>query len=165
MIKALPRIERRSADYKLLRALEAFEPASIDLAEGTCGNIQCQFNGEFNKQPDGEWKTAGGIFNGKCFYDVVSAPMLLAKLVAGYRGLNVNAEGQDAYKVTWTVVLRHKKSKNVVTFYDWKGSASFGSNQYEAKGAFKKDLTALLLALADDAFPHPYDGCRIGEIA
>ncbi len=151
---------RRSADYSLLDALKAFESADSSLLAGTCGNIQTQFNPE--------WKNGamqGGIFGGESFYEAVSAPFLLAKLVAGYPGLSVNAEGQDAYKITWTVVLKHKSSGNVVTFYDWKGGSSFGGNLTSAKGKFKTDLIALLLALVNQNFPHPYDGCRIGEIA
>lgn len=162
-----PKIKkRRNNNKRLLDAFEAFEPASPDLIEGTCGNIAELVNPKFTKVGD-EYKHIGGIFKGKTFYEKVSAPYLLAKLVAAYSGIQVTTEGQDGYKVTWTLVLKHKESGHVVTFYDWKGAASIGSDVFPSSNdaQFKKDFIKLVKALADERFPHPYDGCVIGEVA
>lgn len=157
-------MKRRNNNIELLKATEAFEPADQSLLGGTCGNIQSVFDPQINYSK--MIKTREGLFGKKYFYEMVSAPMLLAKLVASYHGLDVGAQGQKAYKVTWTVVLKHKKSGHILTFYDWKGGASFGSNLGdELPAQFKKDVAELLKALADERFPHPYDGCSIGEIA
>lgn len=159
--------ERRSNKPELLAALEGFQPCEADRINGTCGNIQWQFDGSPELGSGLSVKGyKGGIFDGKAFYELVSAPYLLAKLVAGYPGLQVNAEGQEGYKVTWTVILKHKKTGHVVTFYDWKGAAAYGSDlRSEMPESFRRDLSALLKALASPYFPHPYDGCVIGEIA
>lgn len=162
------KVARRQGKRNILAALDAFEPANDHDGVGTCGNIKSLFDPEYDVKT-GKYK--GGIFNNKPFYEAVDAPYLLAKLVAGYRGLNVNAEGQEAYKVTWMVVLRHKETGAIVTFYDWKGGSSFGSDIMPALAesvgyrSFKVDLTNLLKALTHKNFPHPYDGCSIGEIA
>lgn len=153
-------MERRAADYSLLAALKAFEPASVDLLNGTSGNIQWAYNGNrFGKEK------VEGIFKGKAFYEVISAPMLLSRLCAGFHGLQIQVGGQENYKTTWDVALKHKESGNIITFYDWKGGPSFGSNIAEPGGIFKDDVAVLLLALVNDRFPHPYDGCCVGEIA
>jgi hypothetical protein len=164
MIKKLDKIESRSANYALLKAMEAFE-SSDRSPVGTCGNIKTQFEGELKLGPGKGFKYHGGIFGAEPFYKAVSASMLLSRLCAGFHGLKITVGGQSFYKTTWEVVLKHKESGNIVTFYDYKGAASFGSNVSKAEGQFKDDLEALLLALVDDSFPHPYDGCRVGEIA
>lgn len=159
---------RRNHNRNLLSAMEAFEIADPELIEGTCGNIASLVNPTFDKNPKtGNWESVGGLFKGKHFYDKVSAPFLLAKLVASFPGLKVSCEGQDGYKVTWTVVLKHKATGAIFTFYDWKGAASIGSNLMpsDVKGQLKADFLLLIKALADPRFPHPYDGCVIGEVA
>lgn len=164
-----PKIKkRRNNNRKLLDVLNAFEPANPDDIAGTCGNIQSVINPKFDINPKtGKWENVGGIFKGKCFYDKVSAPYLLAKLAASYPGVQISTEGQDGYKVTWTIALKHKDTGATFTFYDWKGAASFGSNIFpdELKGQLKMDFILLIKALADPRFPHPYDGCVIGEVA
>ncbi len=154
-------MERRNANYNLLKSLKAFEPVEGELLENTCGNIQDQFNPTYYRE-----KNPGIFGKGVAFYDAVSAPMLLARLCAGFSGLHIFARGQEAYKVTWQVILRYKESGHIVTFYDWKGSASFGSDlSGELPAKFKRDVQSLLLALVDETFPHPYDGCKVGEVA
>jgi hypothetical protein len=159
--------ERRNHNKELLEAMEAFEPASPDLIEGTCGNVQSEFDPSYDADESGKYAYRGGIFSdAKPFYEIVSAPYVLAKLAASYPGLQISTEGQEGYKVTWTVVLKHKESGHVITFYDWKGAASYGSDlRSKLPPGFKEAVKALLLALADPQFPHPYDGCVIGEIA
>ena len=156
--------ERRTADYALLEWLKPWKPASAKRMEGTCGNIQSAIDPRYDSETG---KSGQGLFKDKYFYELVSAPMLLAKLLSGFKGLKVTGEGQDAYKITWSVVLEHKATGHVVTFYDWKGSSSFGSNLMpnDMPDDFRRDFQKLLCALASVQFPHPYDGCVIGEIA
>lgn len=148
---------RRSANYGLLKGLAPFTPSKdTSDRDGTSGNIQFQVNGQ-----DGP----GMLNEGKSLYELVSSPMLLSRLCAGFEGLTVETSGQSAYKITWFVALVHSTSGIIVTFYDWKGAASIGSSVGRADGQFRRDLELLLRSLTDDAFPHPYDGCRVGEMA
>ena len=77
--------ERRQANYKLLKAMEAFEPAHLESRLGTCGNIQKVINGSYCSISSGKWGYRGGALKGKAFHEAVSAPFLLAKLVASYQ--------------------------------------------------------------------------------
>ena len=159
---------RRNANYKLLGSLEAFEAVDSSLSDGTHGNIEGLVNGEIKRNDKKEYKYVGGAFKGgKSIWQAISAPFLLAKLVASFRGIKIETHGQNAYKITWMAVLKHKESGAIITFYDWKGGASIGSNLNpdEVTPELKKDLFALVRALADPHFPHPYDGCSIGEVA
>lgn len=146
--------KRRNADYSLLEACKAFEPASPECINGTSGNIS------FELFPYKSIETY------KAFYDYISAPMLLARLCAGFTGLQLSVGGQENYKTTWDVALKHKKSGLIVTFYDYKGAPSIGSNYDASKNkVFLKDVKALVKALTNERFPHPYDGCVVGEVA
>lgn len=148
-------MERRLANYKLLNAFKPFDcGGEID---GTCGNLSSDLE-PYDFTIEGDYE--------RTFKGSTSAPMLLARLVAA--GIKIDVEGQSGYKTTWTAILTHRESGNVVTFYDWKGGVSYGSNVRAIKGAdkkFIKDLRALLKVLADERFPHPYDGCCVGEEA
>ena len=157
----------RNANYELLESVSAWEPAPSDSMGGTCGNIQYHVNGEYDFDSR---KYKGGILGGKSLYDAVQAPYLLARLMAGFTGLQVSANGQEAYKTTWDTAIKHKRTGAIVTFYDWKGAASIGScdkalSLVKTDKGFKADLKALVRALTDERFPHPYDGCTVGEIA
>lgn len=131
---------RRNNNKKLLGAMDAFEPASSDLLRGTCGNIQSLVNPTFKKVGE-KYKNVGGLFKGETFYDKVSAPYLLAKLVASYPGLQVNTEGQDGYKVTWIVVLKHKETGGVFTLrLEGRCLLRFQSNAFRNHGPTKNRL-------------------------
>lgn len=158
--------KRRNHNKELLDACEAFEMAThkevYNNDTSTCGNIIDMVNGEYVL--DGKYK--GGIFkNNKPFHEQVSAPYLLSRLVAA--GFTPDVCGQEGYKVTWIVYLKHKQSGHFVTFYDYKGASSIGSDVYgdKAPNELVSDLRSLAKALADNRFPHPYDGCVVGEIA
>lgn len=152
-------MERRNANYKLLEALKPFEviPHVGDAIDGTHAGIRSFFEPSYGTKEKGIW-------DGKYFYEVISAPMLLARLCAGFHGLSIEAAGQEWYKITWQTAIRHKSTGAIVSFYDFKGSASFGGGE-ESSREFKRDVKALLLALTDERFPHPYDGCVVGEVA
>lgn len=158
-------IKRRNADYKLLDALKPFIQGTDNDLNNTCGNIQNVFQ-EFNRDNNGEWnyKTKYGPDNQDAFYNLVSAPMLLARLVsAGFKPI---VEGQDGYKVTWIMVLKHEPTGCILTFYDYKGASSYGSCMAGLENkAFQRDVLKVLKALMNPRFPHPYDGCVVGEIA
>lgn len=141
---------RRNHDARLLAIAKAFSPAPVTRIENTCANIRWDVEGER-----------------ETFYQEVSAPYLLARLCAMFPGLQIETGGQENYKTTWTTVLVHKQSGHVVTFYDWKGASSYGSDVSgkDTPRAFLSDLRKLLAALSNDRFPHPYDGCAIGELA
>lgn len=143
---------RRQGNAKLLAATKAFKPDTPDQIEGTCGNIQQNIWGEKYEDSLGQR---------------VNAPFLLARLCAAFNGLQIQVGGQEDYKTTWSTVLVHIDTGYVVTFYDWKGGASLGSNVYgkDIPAEFLKDVRALVEALCDDRFPHPYDGCVVGEEA
>lgn len=149
-------MKSRNADYKLLKVFEKFEQVSESLADNTSGNIsdilyKVEYTDDYKKV-------------GQSYYEMVNTPMFLARLVSA--GYTPKVEGQSGYKITWRITLRHKKTKAIATFYDYKGYSSFGCNDigYKSK-AFIKDLKKLTLALANNRFPHPYDGCVVGEIA
>lgn len=148
--------ERRSADYKILEALKPFRPSNHD-GNNTCGNIT-SYLGEDSDVPS------------ERFYNRVSTPYLLARLCAGFDGLKVQVSGQEAYKITWFIALEHVETGAIVTLYDYKGAASIGSDDKalalcKSNKKFLKQLKALLDALCNDRFPHPYDGCVVGEVA
>lgn len=151
--------ERRSADYSLLKITKAFKPVAYKWAGGTCGNLQDRIFPT--------WTEDRKLTKIPGFYERVSAPMLLGRLCALFMGLKIEAAGQRDYKVTWTTVLKHKETGKILTFYDWKGSASFGSDAYgeDAPESFIRDVRTLLDVLANPKCPHPYDGCVVGEIA
>lgn len=146
---------RREANYDLLKIFEKFSHGGEIV--GTCGNISDVVDPYDFKTPNGYRET----FKGKN-----SAPMILARLVSA--GVPITVHGQEGYKTTWEVILTHKLSGHVMTFYDYKGGISYGSDvreKSETNQEFLKDVKTLLKALGDDQFPHPYDGCAIGEEA
>lgn len=138
--------EQRAHDKSLLNIFNEFEFLSElpfnDYPSGFCGNISMKL---------------------KRICEEVSAPLLLARLVAA--GAIVKTEGQQGYKTTWQVVLKHKKTNNIVYFYDYKGGSSYGSNWPINSESFFRDVEEVLNALTNWKFPHPYDGCVVGEIA
>jgi hypothetical protein len=151
----------RNADYKLLEKTQDFEVITQEKLwknhESTCGNITSvlKINPKTKK-----YESPGAIYN------LVSAPFLLARLCALFKNLDISANGQEAYKTTWNTALKHKKTGHVITFYDWKGAASYGSNNEALDDKeFIKDATKLIKALCNDRCPHPYDGCVVGEVA
>lgn len=144
--------ERRGANYKLLKAAEKFEPC--EYPSGTCGNIT-SITERFDHAVMG-------------WYERVSAPYLLSRLCALFTDLKIDVHGQDGYKVTWQVALKHKATGTHLGFYDYKGTSSYASTMTSEKDApkeFLKDVVDLLMVLENDACPHPYDGCVVGEIA
>lgn len=140
----------RNANYKLLETIKAFVPGSLDAIEGTCANIKSQIEGD-------NWNDSLG--------SQVSAPYALARLCALYHGLRIESLGQESYKCTWQTILLHPETGHVVTFYDYKGGISFGSDisGKDTPKSFIRDLKKLLKVLKDDRCPHPYDGCVVGE--
>ena len=143
----------RSANYKLLSIAKKFEPVGIEHLVDTCANIIYEI--ETIETPWEETFTAN-----------VSAPYVLARLCALFHGLQIDVGGQEYYKVTWTTILRHKKTGEIVTFYDYKGAISYGSKiDGPMSDNFLKDVKKLLKVLSDERCPHPYDGCVVGEIA
>lgn len=95
----------------------------------------------------------------------VAAPYVLARLCAMFEGLHIAVGGQSFYKTTWQVALRHKESGLLLTLYDYKGAFSYGGPVGLLTEEYKRDAKALIAALSNDRFPHPYDGCVVGEIA
>src|SRR5690606_1098813 len=152
--------KRRQANYDLLKAFANFEQADPMAVNGTYGNIQMDF--EDYDYKTGKYKTKYG--KNKPFYYLVSAPMLLARLIAA--GFTPRVSGQDGYKVTYTFTLRHIPTGCILTFYDYKGASSFGACKkgHENKD-FQADALRVIKALINPKFPHPYDGCVVGEIA
>jgi len=153
----------RNNDPSILKAFLPFENVTDqELMYETCGNIKCHFeksdfiNGKFTH------KTKYGAKHEGCFYESVSAPMMLARLIAA----GFTPFVADCYKTTFSFILRHKTTGLVLTFYDYKGAASYGSNMEGLKDKiFLADTLKVLKALMNPRFPHPYDDCVIGEIA
>lgn len=142
--------ESRKANYKLLDAFNDFESVSDEFSKGTYGNIQNVIYPNWVKVPR--------------FYDEVSAPMLLARLVSA--GFTPSVQGQNGYKTTYNFTMRHKRSGCIVTFYDYKGASSFGAcERGHSNKKFQMVLKKIIKALTNPRFPHPYDGCVVGEIA
>ena len=155
--------DSRQADYNLLEVFNEFELKGYDsLIEGTYGNIQSDFF-EYDLKTR-KYKSKLGVKYQDSFSNLVSAPMLLARLISA--GCSPIVEGQQGYKTTFIFTLKHKETGAVVTFYDWKGAPSFGACELGHRNKeFKKSLKKLLKALIDPKFPHPYDSCVVGEIA
>lgn len=155
------RLEKgRDANYALLKIAELFVPAKgDDVFIGTCGNIQNLVD---------DTAIAGRKWEDS-FRANVAAPYLLARLCALFEDLNITSCGQASYKITWQTALIHPETGFRLTFYDYKGCASFGSDVVSSKTAaeklFLKDVKKLLKVLRDNRCPHPYDGCVVGEIA
>lgn len=140
-------MKNRNADYKLLNKVKNFEPSNASVV-GTCANLQYGLD--------------------ESLYDKVSAPMLLARLCSLFEHLKIDVHGQSGYKITWNIVLKHTPTGHIVTFYDYKGGASWGSDVISVKDApkeFIQDLKKLLKVLTNERCPHPYDGCVVGEVA
>lgn len=158
--------ERRNNDTEILNAFDGWESVTQDFVyskvSSTCGNISYDVEGEYDIKSHNHTKD---LFNGKSFYKSVSAPYLLARLVAA--GMKVETRGQEGYKTTWHVWMRHKETGHFLSFYDYKGASSYGSDVYgkTAPKEFIKAVTQIILAVTNDRFPHPYDGCVVGEIA
>lgn len=158
----------RNGNYKLLEkeVLKEFIPVKLPDDIGTCGNIDNEIEPMPNWR-DNNWEKA----RENRFHRKISAPYLLATLCAIFKGLVIDTEGQEGYKVTWFVALQHKQTGKYITFYDYKGGTSYGSDYYPAKRKsatdkqFLKDVKTLLKIISDERFPHPYDGCVIGEEA
>lgn len=149
-----PTAKGRTADRKLLEVAKLFVPAKgLDVMEGTSGNIQADIKGNQEYEDTIAWTTA--------------APYLLARLCALFEGLQVETHGQTAYKITWSTCLVHPETGHRLTFYDWKGCSSIGSDVSgkEVPKAFLRDVKKLIKVLQDDKCPHPYDGCVVGEVA
>lgn len=148
----------RNHNPKLLAVVHKFEPTDITRIGSTCAYIQNLIEPQ-RFELGGNWE--------ETLAAKVSAPYVLARLCSLFNGLQIKSSGQDAYKVTWETALKHKETGHVVTFYDYKGGISYGSNVYskETPKAFVRDLKKLIKTLADDRCPHPYDGCVVGEIA
>lgn len=140
--------KQRNNDESLLNDLVHFEGTNTNKIVGTRGNIQNELEKEL----------------GGSFYNLISAPMLLARLVAA--GFKPDVLGQEGYKCTWQFVLEHAPTGCILTFYDYKGGSSFGACEKGHKNeVFKKDVIKFLKAITNPRFPHPYDGCVVGEIA
>jgi hypothetical protein len=153
-----PKISR-NGDYELFQKnkelISKFE--SINYPEGTetNGSIQSMTNIRL--------------------YQQINAPFLLATLCATFEGLKIKTMGQSGYKCTWEIVLLYKPSKSqnnlILTFYDYKGGASYGSNLSNYGDLalidceFIHDVRELIWLIINDRFPHPYDSCVIGEQA
>lgn len=142
---------RRNNDPKLLTPFKKFTQVKIadfyaDGSRMTCANITRHIDDSF--------------------YESVSAPYLLARLVAA--GFVPEVVGIDGYKTTFDFMLKHNATGRVLTLYDYKGGSSFGTeftSLDDVPKDFLKDVKAVIKALSNDRFPHPYDGCVIGEIA
>lgn len=153
--------ESRNADYSLLKVAKLFEPGCPDTEiKNTCANIKSQV----------EALDTGGDFDrwwGSTLSGCTSAPLALSKLCALFQGLKIDVGGQDYYKITWQTVLKHKETGHAVTFYDYKGGISYGSDVYgkQAPVEFIDDLKDLIEVLKNPRCPHPYDGCVVGEEA
>ena len=143
----------RNADYSLLSVAKLFEPIDPEFIVGTCANIRSQI------EPSDDWD------NDFCM--TVSAPYVLARLCALFKGLQIDVGGQNNYKTTWDTALKHVESGHIITFYDYKGGISYGSDVYgkDVSPSFIRDVRELLNVLKNDRCPHPYDGCVVGEIA
>lgn len=152
MSKPLDVKKGRNNNPKVLAAGSAFTAAKGADCVGTCANIKSQVE-SFDYEDS--------------LCSKVSAPYVLSRLIAMFPGLEIEVLGQDGYKVTWQTILVHKETGHIVTWYDYKSGISYGSDVYgdRAPKSFIRDLKKLVKALADERFPHPYDGCVIGEIA
>lgn len=159
-MKPLKVKKSRNANYKLLEIVSKFKPVGDDRMEGTCANIREQI------EPWGSTKEMIRDYD-KTLCGGTSAPYLLARLCALFEGLKLNVGGQEFYKTTWETILEHKKTGHVITFYDCKSAASYGSDVYgdDTPKEFIKDVKALIKVLKDERCPHPYDGCVVGEVA
>lgn len=159
----------RNANYKLLSIFKSFEVVTDrDSLINTRGNINYYFQSKGLFGINEEHKNSQfDTLKNKGMFEVLSAPYLLAKLVSA--GCIPFVEGQDGYKNTWTIALKHKKTGHIITFYDFKSASSVGSSLtgYDSKDekTFLKDAEKLIQALINERFPHPYDGCVIGEVA
>lgn len=144
----------RNADYKLLEIASKFKNAELERINGTCANIKQ----DIEPHPIPYEKTFGAT---------VSAPYVLARLCAMFPGLRIEVDGQPGYKTTWNVILKHIETNHVLTFYDFKGAISYGSDVcgVTASKTFIQDVKTLIKALRNNRFPHPYDGCVVGEVA
>lgn len=155
--------KRRNNDAKLLVVKNKWIPTSREDSDGgrpTCSNIA------WSVEPSPKEIEKHNAWWEKTFEANVSSPYLLARLCAMFDGLNIETHGQESYKITWFVALRHKETNELLTFYDYKGGASYGSTYGAEKSkSFVRDVRSLLKALRSDRFPHPYDGCVVGEIA
>jgi len=137
---------RRQADYSLLNSTKNFAPTEMPESSHGIGY-------DFKKEDLGGY-----------LYELVSAPMGLARLIAAYKGLNITTGGQQNYKTTWETALKLNDSNLVITFYDFKGAFSIGANQDPTDSEWVQ-IIELLKAIVNNQFPHPYDDCVVGEVA
>lgn len=151
----------RNANYKLLEVNKLFVPALNGATlNGTCGNIQEQIEPRL-EDVKADIEAYDKRLSGQ------GAPIVLSRLIALFEGLQIETCGQSAYKITWNVILVHPETGHLVTFYDYKGGISYGSDIFgkETPKSFIRDLKKLIEVLKDSRCPHPYDGCVVGEAA
>lgn len=137
---------------------------------GTCGNVVPHYDRETKKFTfkDDSIELGWTEFNKRyaMFYDVISSPMLLYRLLCILHApVRVPTE---AYKSVWWVTLKHKETGAILQFGEWKGAAGTWTiyhDSAELPKSFAKDMLALCNELAAKDCPHPYDGCVAGCVA
>lgn len=129
-----------------------------------CGNVNsdCSFDIENGKViwDDTNFSKRVGLTN------LISSPLLLYRLICLFS--EAPEVPSDPYKSIWWYHIKHKKSKKVLGFGEWKGASGFWlpeTSHTKLNVDFKKDLEELLLFIISDQIAHPYDGCTAGQIA
>ena len=163
----------RNADYKRGReVMELFEaiPRVDDLG---CGNVSGHLVVNIKTKrarfvPD-YCDACGPYENPKAvgFWQAIPSALLMYRLACLFPG-QIETEGHEGYKVTWTMTLRHKATGEILGFGEWKGGALFWTkygSYKELPTQFRSDLLKLINLLISDVSPHPYDGVVAGSVA
>lgn len=101
-------------------------------------------------------------------YEVISAALLLYRLICLFPNPVVICEGANGYKVPWAIYLEHKKTGHIICLSEWKGSFSLRTTFYDSNDMpedLKEDLLMLLDLIFSNNSPHPYDDVVAGSMA
>jgi hypothetical protein len=101
-------------------------------------------------------------------WKALPASLALYRTICMFNNPVVECEGNNGYKVPWTMHLLHTESNTVIAMREWKGGFGIGLPHYEHTKmplSLKRDLTLLVETLVSDRSPHPYDGVVAGSVA
>ena len=101
-------------------------------------------------------------------HQAIPASLALYRTICMFPNPRVFTEGSEGYKVTWGIILKHRKTGALLEIREWKGAFGIGTtytNINDLPEEFKKDMEIFLNLLLSDKSPHPYDGLVAGSVA
>ena len=129
-----------------------------------CGNIRAIFyNGEARLEDAGCSPNSIGVSSQK----EISSALALYRLLSALQAPPLTKHA-DFYKINWEYILRHKKTRRLLIFGEWKGGFQIFTEFYNVSDIppkYGEDVEKLLTLLVSRNWPIGYDGTVAGEVA